>query len=59
MGETVFAEAVAVEDSPVPSCDGLKCSLGTAVCNICCIGQGYTSGTCVKQGFYYICQCKI
>jgi len=58
MTESVSAGSITVKSEPPPDCNGLKCSLGTKFCSICCSGQGYTNGICVPSGEYYVCKCQ-
>jgi len=54
----LFTKSIRVDSDPPPDCNGLKCSLGTQFCTICCNGQGSKHGKCVPKGTFYVCQCQ-
>ena len=58
VAESVTGEPITTQGGSGPDCNGLKCSLGTQFCDICCKGQGHKSGICVNGGEYYYCKCQ-
>ena len=57
VAESVTGEQITTQIDRAIECSELKCSVGTQFCSICCRGQGYLDGTCVKGANYYNCQC--